>query len=177
MMTERWSLNRVMVLLLTGGLLLLLIEIRYEHRKALGDEAAAWVPLVFTGFAVLCAITALIAWKPAGRSLLTAVFAASLFVGLAGVFFHSEGEVARVFSVLSARAVAPTETDRAQDRKRGFPGGRKIAAGEGLYRLVDSHDGEGGEDEAAPPVLAPLAFTGIGLMGLVATSRRFRAED
>lgn len=160
--TPSWSLNRVLSLLLAGGLLLLFVDIRHEHVSALRDEPASWIPLIFTAVAVTVMLATVASWKPGWRATLTAVYIASLVVGLAGVYFHIDGKLGRLVSTLFAQNTAAPPAP-------------------GLIRLVDSHgdrDGRshGAKDDDDAPVLAPLAFVGIGLIGLAGTSRRLKPE-
>jgi hypothetical protein len=153
-----WTLNKAMVLGLIGAFAFLLLEIRYEHRQVLEEEPAAWIPILFSGACVLIGLLALRSWDTWGRKTLMAGFAAACLVGALGVWFHTEGRPGVALTTLTA----------------SLPGAPAYADGdenEGVERLP-----AGTEEEKTPPYLAPLAFCGLGLFGLLACSRRLPAE-
>ncbi|MEA2552743.1 MAG: hypothetical protein QOJ65_919, partial [Fimbriimonadaceae bacterium] len=41
-----WSLNRIIILALLGGLASLMLDIRWEHRVELARRWETWIPLV-----------------------------------------------------------------------------------------------------------------------------------
>ena len=141
-----WSLNRLIVLILLGGLAMLLIDIRWEHRVELGRQWETWIPLVYIGLMLVAGAIGLYRWEGWGRRVLQVGFAAAIIVGALGLWFHSGvhivGNVLRVFTAWTIPL--------------GTNGGVRVSS--------------------EPPVLAPLAFVGLGLLGLLACSRIFRAE-
>ena len=142
-----WSLNRIIVLLLLGGLASLMIDIRWEHRVELGRQWQTWIPLVYIGLMLIAGVVGVYEWNSWGRRVLQIGFSAALIVGALGVWFHSKGDLVGNFRrVLTAWAV-PVGTN----------GGVKIGS--------------------TPPELAPMAFMGLGLIGLLCCSRRFRCES
>ena len=143
--SSRWTLNKAIAAALLGGFVLLLNEIRFEHREVLGGTRIAWTPIVFCIAALLIGSCALSFWEKWGRKALLTIYAISFVVGLAGVWFHSDGHLGRVFQVLSVWTLKPGEAGH-------FP-------------------------QDAPPVLAPLAFCGLGLLGVIACSYWFAAES
>jgi hypothetical protein len=131
---------------LLGALCLLLVEIRFEHREALGEAWQSWIPLLYCGAMLALGAAALTRWYRGGRQVLLVGFAAAFLIGLLGTWFHSDGHpISGVFQVLAAWALRP-----------GDAGGIKMGA---------------------PPVLAPLAFVGLGSMGMLACSWRFPSEQ
>ena len=153
-----WTLNKAIVLGLIGAFAFLLLEIRYEHRQVLGEEPAAWIPILFSGACVLIGLLALRSWDGWGRKTLMVVFAAACLVGALGVWFHTEGKPGVALTIVTASLPgAPAYADSEEGETPGRP----------------SHTGEG---EKTPPYLAPLAFCGLGLFGLLACSRRLPAE-
>lgn len=116
----------------------LLCEIRFEHREVLGETWRSWIPLCCAALLLALGIPAWFAWSRGGRKVLAALFAVALAVGLLGAWFHSGGRPDRIV-VRVARA----------------------------WALPPGQDG-GIKAGSAPPLLAPLAFTGLGLLGLLA---------
>ena len=120
------------------GAAFLLCEIRFEHREVLGETWRSWIPLGYAALALAGGIPAWLAWKRGGRKVLRGLFALALAVGLAGAWFHSDGRPVRTFARVAAAWALPPGKD----------GGTKPGS--------------------APPLLAPLAFCGLGLLGLLA---------
>jgi hypothetical protein len=133
-MSEPDTLSKLIVIGSLGGLSLLLVEIRFEHREVLGEAWQSWIPLMYCGAMLALGAAALTRWHRGGRQVLLVGFAAAFLIGLLGLWFG-------VVQVLAAWALRP-----------GDAGGIKIGA---------------------PPVLAPLAFVGLGSMGVLACSWRF----
>jgi hypothetical protein len=123
---------------LLGGVALLLCELRFEHREALGETWHSWIPLVYAGTTLAAGLLALSRWDAGGRRVLGLFFAAGFAVGLAGLWFHTGGHPLR-----EVRAVLAIW---------GVPIGR---------------DG-GIKQGSRPPALAPLAFCGLGTLGVLA---------
>jgi len=121
------------------------MEIRFEHREALGEAWQSWIPLLYCGAMLALGAAALTRWHRGGRQVLLVGFAVAFLIGLLGLWFHSDGHpISGVSQVLAAWALHP-----------GDGGGIKMGA---------------------PPVLAPLAFVGLGSMGVLACSWRFPPE-
>jgi hypothetical protein len=114
--------DRVFTAALLGGVAMLLVELRFEHREALGETWHAWIPL---GYAAVTLAVGLL-------------FGTGVAVGLAGLLFHSGGHPFRaIHDALAIWLVPP-----------GQNGGIKIGS--------------------RPPALAPLAFCGLGSLGVLA---------
>ena len=112
-------------------------EVRFEHREVLGETWRGWIPLTCAALLVAAGVPAWLAWTGRARKLLSALFALAAAVGLLGAWFHSGG---RPLKTLGHVASAWT-------LKPGENGGEKPGT--------------------APPALAPLAFSGLGLLGLL----------
>src|SRR3989442_1289574 len=48
LMSKPATLSKLMVIGLLGALSLLLVEIRFEHREALGEDWQSWIPLLYS---------------------------------------------------------------------------------------------------------------------------------
>lgn len=141
-----WSLNRIIALGLLFGLIGLMSEIRWEHRVELGRQWQTWIPLVYIGLMIVIGVIGLIRWESWGRRLLLFGFAFGIIIGALGVYFHGGDNLFGNLSQVLASWGIPLGTN----------GGVKVSS--------------------EPPILAPLAFIGVGLLGILVCSRRFRAE-
>jgi hypothetical protein len=131
--------DRLLTAVLVGGLAMLVLELRFEHREALGETWHAWIPLAYAATTLAVGSIALVRWSPGFRTALTVLFGVGLAVGLAGVWFHSGGHpVKSVLGVLSVWGLRPGQVGPIK---------------------MDGH----------PPALAPLAFCGLGTLGLLAS--------
>ncbi|MDX6499061.1 MAG: hypothetical protein QOG23_2321 [Blastocatellia bacterium] len=142
-----WPLNRIIILALLGGLASLLIDIRWEHRVELGRQWETWIPLVYIGLMLIAGGVGLYQWNSWGRRVLQVGFSLCLIVGALGTWFHSKGDPVGNFRHVLTAWVVPIGTN----------GGVKIGSN--------------------PPEMAPLAFVGLGVMGLLCCSKRFGSES
>ena len=142
-----WSLNRIIVLLLLGGLASLMIDIRWEHRVELGRQWQTWIPLVYIGLMLIAGGVGIYKWNSWGRRVIQVGLSLALIVGVLGVWFHSKGDPVGSFRRVLTAWMVPLGTN----------GGVKTGS--------------------TPPEMAPLAFVGLGLIGLLCCSRRFRCES
>src|SRR5712664_434911 len=94
-------------------------------------------PARFRGPALLTGLVALLRWNTGGRRVLAVLFGAGIAVGLAGFWFHTGGHL--------------------------LNGVRDVIA---AWRVPLGQDG-GIKMGAQPPALAPLAFCGLGILGLL----------
>src|SRR5512140_2561070 len=122
---------------LLGGVALLLGELRFEHREVLGETWRSWIPLVYTAVTLFAGLVALLRWEGAGRRVLAALFGLGLAVGLLGLWFHTGGHLLTGVRNVLFAWHAPLGQD----------GGIKMGS--------------------QPPPLAPLAFCGLGALGLL----------
>jgi hypothetical protein len=120
-----------------GGVALLLFELRFEHREVLGETWRSWIPLVYAGVTSLAGVVALIRWEAGGRRVLAVLFGVGIAVGLLGFWFHTGGHVVTGLRDVLAAWRVPLGQD----------GGIKIGS--------------------KPPALAPLAFCGLGTLGVL----------
>lgn len=131
------SRDRRIAAVLLGGTALLLTELRFEHREVLGETWRSWIPLVYCAATLLAGSVALLRWQSGGRRALAALFGAGIAVGLLGLWFHTGGHPLRGVLAVVAAWAVPLGQD----------GGVKMGS--------------------APPALAPLAFCGLGTLGLL----------
>jgi len=129
--------DRRFATVLLGGVVLLLCELRFEHREVLGETWRSWIPLIYAAVTLLGGLVALLRWDGKGRRVLAMLFGAGIVVGLLGFWFHTDGHlVTGLRNVLLAWRVP-----------LGQDGGIKMGS--------------------QPPALAPLAFCGLGTLGLL----------
>jgi hypothetical protein len=129
--------DRRIAAFLVGGVAFLLLEVRFEHREVLGETWRSWIPLVYSGLTLAAGAFALLRWHTWGRGALGALFALGVAVGMVGFWFHTDGHL--------------------------LGGIRDLL---GAWRIPLGQDG-GIKMGARPPALAPLAFSGLGTLGLM----------
>ena len=122
---------------LLSGAAFLLVEVRFEHREVLGETWRSWIPLVYCASTLLVGAVALLRWNTWGRRALGVLFALGVAVGLLGFWFHTGGHV--------------------------LTGIRDLL---GAWRIPLGQDG-GIKMGSQPPALAPLAFCGLGTLGML----------
>jgi hypothetical protein len=142
-----WSLNRIIILVLLGGLASLMIDIRWEHRVELAHRWETWIPLVYIGLMLFAGVVGLYRWNSWGRRVLQVGFFLCLIVGALGTWFHSQKDPVGNFNRMLTEWSLPPGTN----------GGVKVGS--------------------TPPEMAPSAFMGLGLIGLLCCSRRFQADS
>ena len=123
---------------LLGGMALLLCELRFEHREVLGETWRSWIPLIYAAVTLLGGLVALLRWDGKRRRVLAMLFGAGIAVGLLGFWFHTDGHL--------------------------VTGLRNVLL---AWRVPLGQDG-GIKMGSQPPALAPLAFCGLGFLGLLA---------
>lgn len=139
--------RRAIVAVLLGGILVLMLEIRFEHREVLGERWESYVPLVYCAAMLLFGGAGLIAYRSWGRRLLLIGFSIGFVVGCAGLWFHSDGQPLRAIRrIVLAWALPP-----------GDNGGIKPQL-------------------SGPPVMAPLAFLGLSSVGILVCAWREHAS-
>ena len=136
------SLGEQVIGALLGGAALLLVELRFEHREALGETWHAWIPLGYLTLLLIAGTAALIWFHRGGRRVLGALFGLAMVIGALGLWFHSDGHPAKALGHVADAWLAPPGSDA----------GLKVGS--------------------EPPVLAPGAFVGLGMLGLLSCKRR-----
>lgn len=107
----------VNMVIMFGGYLLLLSEIRFEHRTAVIGDWRPWLPIALCLLMVMAIPLATWRWHQGGRSTLLLLNGAAVSLGLIGLYLHSDGHISRrlseVFSVwtlaLNTSAAITTE--------------------------------------------------------------------
>jgi hypothetical protein len=85
-----------------GGFLLLLCEIRFEHRAVIVDDWRPWIPIVFCGLMLVVIPIATHFWDRGGKKVLVGSYCLTACLGILGLVFHSEGHfMQRLFEVFS----------------------------------------------------------------------------
>lgn len=127
-------LHRLVLSLLIGSFIILLADIRYEHRAVLAEKWESWIPIFFLMFSALIGTLGLFFYRSFGKLALILCFLCATGIGIVGFFLHGKGQpLSRLKHVIE------------QDFKE--PGHLEL-------------------EEEYPPILAPLAITGLGLLGL-----------
>jgi hypothetical protein len=138
--TNPWPLARVLILILAGGFLGLMIDIRVEHVDVVRRHAIAWVPIIFSAFMTIACLTAFIRWTQTARRIMLLLFLLALVVGGLGFYLHNDGNIQNVIT---------TSINAWTDPKM--------------------------KHSKAPPQTAPLAFAGLGVIGILASLKRFNS--
>jgi len=121
--------------ILFGGFLLLLVEIRFEHRSVL-DDWRAWLPILLCAGMLFIVPAGALAWNRGGRMLIAVSYCLTFLLGVFGLIVHSQGHLwPRLTETLSVWWLAP-------------------AMAQSL-------------NAAHPPLLAPCALCGLGMIGLM----------
>jgi|GEM_PF-1366465 len=131
--------QRFLLLALIGGILLLLVEIRYEHSAVMGEKWQSWIPCAYLPALLLLMPVSMVFFRRFGQKLLIVLFSGLMVVGLLGFWFHSKGKpIPKVWHVIA------TDLDQ--------PGHVKVSEE---------------EEDTNPPILAPLALMGLGSIGIL----------
>ena len=139
--------DRSMAAFLVGGAAFLLLELRFDHREVLGETWRSWIPLVYCGLTLVAGASALLRWHTWGRGALAALFTLGIAVGIVGFWFHTGGHL--------------------------LGGIRDLL---GAWRIPLGQDG-GIKMGSRPPALAPLAFCGLGTLGLMVCAAPEERKD
>jgi hypothetical protein len=92
-----WTLNKLVVLILTAGFVVLLIQVRYDHRMVVHEKVIAWTPIVFSALMITACVVGLLLWDRGGRKVLLFGFLMAIVVGLLGFWLHTDGHLLRGF--------------------------------------------------------------------------------
>lgn len=128
-------LREVALVLLMGAFILLLVEVRFEHKVVLGEKWQAWIPIVYFAIMVFAIpICTIFLRRKLVANILAFLFALGVVIGPLGAYFHTKGHpLKHVMKMIKADLTEPG-------------------------RLAP-------DEEETPPPLAPLAIAGLGLLG------------
>src|ERR1700733_8381406 len=80
-------------LLLAGGFLMLMCEVRFEHRQVVGEDWRGWIPIVYSGLMLILVPLGTALFNRGGKKLLLAVYAIGVVIGSIGVWLHADGHL------------------------------------------------------------------------------------
>lgn len=132
-------LQRLLLLTLAGGFLILLVEIRFQHSVVMGEKWQSWIPVIYLTALLVLVPIAMVFFRRFGRNLLIVLFSGLTVVGTLGFWFHSKNKPIQAVSHVIA-------TDLEQ------PGHVKIS---------------NEDEETNPPLFAPLSLAGLGAIGVL----------
>lgn len=170
-----WNVNRILLTLLTPGYLVLLLEIRTEHQAVLANAPIAWTPIVYSGLILIASVIVLLVWNALGRRVLFWLFALGLIVGVVGFLEHNGDDMAeRIAFVASVWTQPPPEHRRSPGvDNQNRPAGTEAPTSS----TMAEHDQHIIKAPMIPPFFAPLAFAGLGLLGMCACSRSMQCGE
>ena len=93
--TGWWTLNKLVVFVLLLGFCLLLIQVRYDHRSVIGENAIGWIPIIFSIAMIFISSFGLLFWSKGGRRVLQGFYLVAIVVGLVGFWYHTNGKPGR----------------------------------------------------------------------------------
>lgn len=186
--TSKWSLSHFVILVLIGAFALLLLEVRYLHQPVLGEHAIAWTPIAYSGMMTLASAAGLIFWNLGGRRVLFWLFAPAIFIGPIGCWYHNGGRPLQGLKHELDAWTRPVGHEHAHAAvKESDQGAHSSAAGSAHptsakprgEQVIEADGSEGGSESAddssgEPPPSAPLAITGLGILGMLACARRLQ---
>lgn len=149
-MTRFWTLNKLVALGVLGAFAFLLLELRFDHRDVLGEHWQAFAPLIYSGAMIIVGGAALALWHRGGRVVLLWGFSIALAIGVVGFWMHNHGKPVQGVQRIAAAWSQPIQKTESESRN------------------------EPALEE--PPVLAPLAFFGLGILGMLSCASRFQTE-
>ena len=107
------KLNKLLVLVLLGGYVITVLEVRYVHDDILKEHRIAWTPIIYSLTMALLGAVALAFWERGGRRFLFWGFALGMVIGPVGFWLHTGGQPFQgVLSLLSVwgRSVGAAES-------------------------------------------------------------------
>ena len=137
----RWTLPRLLILLLAGAFLNLMLDLRVEHVDVVHEDSIAWLPIIYSAFMTLACVVACAFWnRKLTHRIMIALFVVAFAIGGTGFYLHNHGKLTKVLATSLNAWIDPN-----------------------MNHL------------ASPPQLAPLAFAGLGTIGLLASLNRFNS--
>jgi hypothetical protein len=170
----RWTINRIVALVLAAGFVFLLVETRLEHDHLMARKPLVFIPMAFSLLGFLVSLAAAVRWRPVVAKMLLIVSLLAVPVGLGGLWFHNEERI---------------EERGGEKQRPGEPaqGGGQVQSEQRVQAEQTPAGAQaGGERQRieperrprrrGPPMLAPVAFLGMGLLGTLVTLRRWPAD-
>ena len=77
------------------GFGVVLVQVRFDHRAVIRENAVAWIPIVYSIVIMIASVAGLFFWSRGGRQVLLVGFLLAILVGLAGFWFHTNGRLIR----------------------------------------------------------------------------------
>ena len=74
---------------------MVLIQVRFDHRSVVGEDAIAWIPIIYSILIIVASVVGLLLWNRGGRQVLFVGFLIAILVGLTGFWFHTKGRLVR----------------------------------------------------------------------------------
>jgi|GEM_PF-874297 len=146
------SLRRALVGLMAVGCLLALIESVTAHRAVVRENLIAAAPTIVSALGFLVGSAAFLWWRPKVWRAVQGIALLLVLVGVVGLYFHNAG-----------RLLGEREAEHEEHHVHN--------AG----RLLGEREAEH-EEHHAPPPLAPLVLTGMGILGFMATYPHWHPE-
>lgn len=142
-------LQRLLLVTLAGGFLILLVEIRFQHSVVMGEKWQSWIPVVYLTALLGLVPLGIIFFRQFGRNFLIVLFSGLIIVGTLGFWFHSKNKPIQAVGHVIA-------TDFEQ------PGHIKIS---------------NEDEETNPPLFAPLSLAGLGAIGVLVSLLNGKQEN
>lgn len=131
------AIQKILLWLVLGGLFILVVEIRFEHRVVLSEKWQSWIPVVYLLFMSVLGTVCMIFFKKFGRKLLALCFIGLAVVGSLGFWFHAKGKpLEKVVGIVATDFKEPGHLEEA-------------------------------DEEQVAPVLAPLSLVGLAAIGAI----------
>lgn len=142
---------RWVLFFLAGGFVTLFFDVRFEHGGILESDRFSLIPLAAAGVGFLGSLVGMIDKKPLRQALSIAMGLVAA-TGLLGLYYHTGLEKDRFTTILNSN-------HRAEHTK----GLEKVLEGEPMPDL--------------PPAIAPLGFTGLGMIGMIVLWPRPKSKE
>jgi|WetSurMetagenome_2_1015567.scaffolds.fasta_scaffold57098_2 hypothetical protein len=138
-MFNKFSLNRMIILVTIIGFGALLLDVIIEHWGVFDKEIMVYIPVSYCLLVLFLGGMTVIRWNPKIIRIFKILLFISFIVSAAGLYFHLEEE----------------EDD--------------------INLTMEQKDHE--ESEKDKSIIAPLAFSGLAVFGLLGTSKKWKAEN
>jgi len=97
------NLNKLIVLFISIGYLVLATDIYAEHFNRLPESKVMWIPIVFGLTAGLLGFLIVLVFNKASYFIFLALMFISSFVGMAGMYFHNQWRIPMIKEFLSGK--------------------------------------------------------------------------